>query len=120
HSRMQQALMRVPQGRLQRPLLLAVRNALRHRSRLLRTVIVLTLGTALYIAVISVQASVDTTLHDFLRYHQYDVQVQMVEPQRIARMEAVVRARPEIQSVESWGVASATRIRPDGSESNRY
>lgn len=114
------ALHSLPQTWFQRPFLLAVRNALRHRSRLLRTVIVLTLGTALYIAVISVQASVDRTLQDFLNYHQYDVQVQLEQPQRIARIEALVRTRPEVLAVESWGTASAARVRPDGTESNRY
>jgi putative ABC transport system permease protein len=115
-----QALLRLPQKWFQRPFLLAVRNALRHKSRLIRTVIVLTLGTALYIAVISVQASVDTTLGDFLRYHQYDVRVQLEQPQRIARIEAVALAQPEVLEVESWGMSSAVRVRPDGTESNRY
>ena len=114
------ALLRLPQQWFQRPFLLAVRNALRHKSRLIRTVIVLTLGTALYIAVISVQASVDTTLQDFLRYHQYDVQVQLEQPQRIARIETVARAQPKVLNVESWGFAGATRVRPDGSKSNGY
>lgn len=113
-------LLRLPQQWFQRPFLLAVRNALRHKSRLIRTVIVLTLGTALYIAVISVQASVDTTLQDFLHYHQYDVQVQLEQPQRIARLEAVARALPEVADVESWGLSSAARVRPDGTKSNRY
>ena len=113
-------LLNLPQQWFQRPFLLAVRNALRHKSRLFRTVIVLTLGTALYIAVISVQASVDTTLNDFLRYHQYDVQVQLEQPQRIARIEAVARARPEVLAVESWGLGSAVRVRPDDTKSNRY
>jgi putative ABC transport system permease protein len=117
---LERTLLRGPQGRVERPLILAVRNALRHKGRLLRTVIVLTLGTTLYIAVISVQASVDTTLEDFLRYHQYDVQVELVAPQRIARLEGVAAGHPNVQAVEAWGLASATRIRPDGSESNRY
>ncbi len=120
HGWLERGLMRLPQTWFQRPFVLAVRNALRHKSRLVRTVIVLTLGTALYIAVISVQASVATTLQDFLRYHQYDVQVQMEQPQRIARLEAVALARPEVVAVESWASATATRVRPDGVKSNRY
>jgi putative ABC transport system permease protein len=117
---LERALLQLPQQWFQRPFLLAVRNALRHRSRLIRTVIVLTLGTALYIAVISVQESVDTTLNDFLRYHQYDVQIQLEQPQRMARIEAVARARSEVLAVESWGITGAVRVRPDGTKSNRY
>jgi putative ABC transport system permease protein len=117
---LERTLLRLPQQWFQRPLILAVRNALRHKSRLIRTVIVLTLGTALYIAVISVQASVDTTLQDFLRYHQYDVQVQLEQPQRVARIEAVARAHPDVLAAESWGMTSGVRVRPDGTKSNRY
>jgi putative ABC transport system permease protein len=117
---LERGLLRLPQRWFQRPFILAVRNALRHKSRLVRTVIVLTLGTALYIAVISVQASVDTTLRDFLNYHQYDVQVQMEQPQRTARLESVALARPEVVAAESWASTGATRVRPDGVRSNRY
>ena len=59
----------LPRKRLQRPLLLAIRNTLRHKSRLLRTLMVLILGTALFIAVISVRLSVNSTQADFLAYH---------------------------------------------------
>ena len=119
-GRQARLLQRLAQRWFQRPMILAFRNALRHKSRLLRTVVVLTLGTALYIAVISVQASVATTLQDFLRYHQYDVQIQLEQPQRITRIEAVARARPDVLAVESWGTAGAARVRPDGTKSNRY
>jgi hypothetical protein len=69
HSPVERLLGRLPKTWLQRPLLLSVRNTLRHKGRLLRTMIVLVLGTALFIAVISVRQSVDTTQADFLRHH---------------------------------------------------
>lgn len=113
-------LARLPRRWLQRPLLLAVRNTLRHKGRLLRTMIVMILGTALFIAVISVRISVNTTQEDFLRYHQYDVQVQFQESHRIARLESVTLAAHGVVGVESWSLGGATRVRPDGAESNRY
>jgi len=113
-------LARLPRRWLQRPLILAVRNTLRHKSRLLRTMIVMILGTALFIAVISVQQSVDTTEADFLRYHRYDVQVQFEQPHRLARLASTAFELPDVVAVESWGLGGATRLRPDGSESNRY
>ena len=94
-------LARLPKRWLQRPLVLAVRNTLRHKGRLLRTMIVMILGTSLFIAVISVRVSVDTTQSDFLRYHQDDVQVQVQEAHRIARLEPVALAAPGVVSVES-------------------
>jgi putative ABC transport system permease protein len=113
-------LARLPKRWLQRPLLLAIRNALRHKGRLLRTMIVMILGTALFIAVISVRVSVNTTQADFLRYHQYDVQVQFQDMHRIARLESAALAVPGVVGVESWALGAATRVRPDGVESNRY
>lgn len=110
----------VPRKRLQRPLLLAIRNTLRHKSRLLRTLMVLILGTALFIAVISVRLSVDSTQADFLAYHQYDVQLRMERPYRITQLENTALELPEVVAVESWGRDSATIMRPDGSESNGY
>ncbi len=120
HSAIERLLGRLPRTWLQRPLLLSIRNTLRHKGRLLRTMIVLILGTALFIAVISVRQSVDTTQSDFLRYHQYDVEVQFEEPHRLARLEAAAYELGDVASVEGWGVAGATRRRPDGSESNNF
>lgn len=113
-------LARLPKRWLQRPLVLAVRNTLRHKGRLLRTMIVMILGTSLFIAVISVRISVNTTQEDFLRYHQYDVQVQFQEAHRVARLEPAALAAPGVVAVESWTTGSASRMRPDGVESNRY
>ena len=119
-GRMDHLLARLPRRWVQRPFLLAMRNALRHKGRLLRTTAVMILGTALFIGVISVRESVDATQADFLRYHQYDVQVQFEAPQRIERVEGLALAMPGVVAVESWDITRATRLRPDGSESNRY
>ena len=120
HSAIERLLGRLPKTWLQRPLLLSVRNTLRHKGRLLRTMIVLVLGTALFIAVVSVRQSVDTTQADFLRYHQYDVEVQFEESQRLARLQAAAYELGDVASVEGWGVAGAKRERADGSESNNF
>ena len=113
-------LNRLPRRYMQRPLVLSIRNTLRHKGRLLRTMIVMILGTSLFIAVISVRISVNTTQADFLRYHQYDVQVQFEQSERIARLEGAAMAVPGVVQVESWSNGGATRTRPDGTESNRY
>lgn len=113
-------LARLPKRWVQRPLMLAVRNTVRHKGRLLRTMIVMVLGTALFIAVLSVHQAVAVTQADFLRYHQYDVQVTMQEPQRIVRVDAVAHELPDVVAVEGWGINSAIRLRPDGSDSNHY
>jgi putative ABC transport system permease protein len=119
HGPIERLIERLPKKWLQRPFLLAVRNTLRHKGRLVRTIVVLSLGTALFIAVLSVQRSVNTTQADFLRYHRYDVQMQFEEPHRLARLASTALEVPDVVAAEGWGVGSAIRQRPDGTESNR-
>ena len=72
---------------LQRPVLLAIRNALRHKGRLAQTLVVLIVGTALFISVISVWTSVNATVEEFMRFHRYDVSLSMEHPYRMVRLE---------------------------------
>jgi putative ABC transport system permease protein len=102
---------------LRRPVLLAMRNALRHRGRLLQTLVVLVFGTALFISVVSVWASVDATVEGFMRYHRYDVSIGLQRPYRLARLEPLARQVPGVVDVEGWSLDRATRQRPDGTES---
>jgi len=107
-------------GAVRRPLLLAMRNTLRHKGRLAQTLIVLVLGTTLFIAVLSVRASVDATLEDFMRLHRYDVSVALERPQRDLRLEQAAREVAGVVAVEIWSADSAALQRPDGSESERF
>ncbi len=102
---------------LRRPVLLAIRNTLRHKGRLVQTLVVLIIGTALFISVLSVWASVDATVENFMRYHGYDVSIALERPYRIARLEQIARQVPGVVAVEGWSTGRATRQRPDGTES---
>ncbi len=105
---------------LQRPFVLALRNALRHKGRLVQTLMVLIFGTALFIAVLTVRSSVDETVTGFLRFHRYDVSVEMMAPHRAAKLEQIAREVPGVRYVESWAAGGAVRERPDGSESDPF
>jgi putative ABC transport system permease protein len=102
---------------LRRPMLLAIRNTLRHRGRLVQTLVVLVVGTALFISVLSLWASVNATLDGFMRYHQYDVSLSLERPYRMARVEQIVHQVPGVAEIEGWSIGRATRLRPDGTES---
>ena len=104
-------------AKLRRPLLLALRNTFRRKGRLVQTLVVLIVGTALFISVLTVRASVDATLDSFMRFHGYDVSLSMERPYRLDRLEGVAREVPGIVHVEGWSVGGATRLRADGSES---
>jgi len=102
---------------MRRPILLAMRNTLRHKGRLVQTLIVLIVGTALFISVLSVWASVNKTVEDFMRFHRYDVSVELERPYRLARLEQAAAQVPGVVAVEGWSLGGATRQRPDGTES---
>ncbi|MGE5601494.1 MAG: FtsX-like permease family protein [Nitrososphaerales archaeon] len=106
--------------RIQRPVLLAVRNTLRHKGRLVQTLIVLVFGTALFISVLSVRASVNATLDTFMRFHRYDVSVQMEHPDLVARLQQTAAEVPDVGAVEVWSSGGATRVRADDSKSNAF
>jgi putative ABC transport system permease protein len=101
-----------------RPVLLAIRNTLRHKGRLVQTLIVLVLGTALFISVLSVRVSVNATLDNFMRFHRYDVSVEMERPERIQRLEQAAREVPGVVDVQVWSVDRALRLRSDDSKSD--
>jgi len=102
---------------MRRPLLLALRNTLRHKGRLMQTLVVLTIGTSLFVSVLSVRASVDGTVEDFMRFHQYDVSVELDRPYRLARVEQVLDEVPGVLAAEGWSLGGAVRLRADGTES---
>jgi putative ABC transport system permease protein len=105
---------------LQRPYLLSIRNSLRHKGRLLQTLFVLIIGTALFISVLSVNRSVNATLDSFLHHHQYDVSLGMARPYRIEKLERVAQGLPGVTAVESWSQDAATRLHADDTKSNFF
>jgi putative ABC transport system permease protein len=105
---------------LQRQYLLSIRNTLRHKGRLAQTLLVLIIGTALFISVLSVNRSVNATLDTFLRHHQYDVSISMARSYRMEQLRRVAEATPGVLAVEGWLQSGATRVRDDDSKSNFF
>ena len=103
---------------VQRPLIISLRNTVRRKGRLALTLTTLVLGTGLFIAVLSVRDSVQTTVDSFLRFHQYDVRINFDRPYRLAQIEQIALEAPGVVAVEGWNTASAQRVRPDDTESD--
>lgn len=95
---------------LPRPLIISLRNTVRKKARLLLTLATLIMGTALFIAVLSVRDSVQLTIDDFLRYNQYDVSVNLSRSYRTAQIEPLARQLPDVIAVESWLTAGTRRV----------
>jgi putative ABC transport system permease protein len=101
---------------LPRPLLLSLRNTFRRKGRLFLTLVTLVLAGTLFMAVVSVRVSMTDTVDDLLQALGYDVFVYLSRPYRTDQIENVALGVPGVKAVESWGEASAFRLRPDGSE----
>ncbi|MCS6843431.1 MAG: ABC transporter permease [Caldilineales bacterium] len=102
-----------------RPLLISLRNTFRRKARLALTMVTLTLGGAIFIAVFSVRLSLNNTLEATNRYNDFDVAVEFDRPYRVGQLRAELLAVPGVQAVEVWGGGSAVRRRPDGSQGDR-
>lgn len=101
---------------VQRPLIISLRNTVRRKGRLALTLATLIMGTALFIAVLSVRDSMTETLDNFLLFHQYDVRINFDRPYRLAQIEQIALETPGVTAVESWTSTSARRVRPGGED----
>jgi len=101
---------------LPRPVMLSLRNTFRRKGRLILTLGTLTLAGTIFIAVVSVRASLLLTVDEIFEYMNYDAEVQLNRAYRMDRLEQEVVSVPGVVAVESWGSAATYRVRPDGSE----
>lgn len=98
-------------------ILIALRNSVRAKTRLVFTLITLTLGGAAFIGVYSVRSSALYTLENAKEYRAYDLEVRFSRPYRHQVVEDVALSVPGVTKVESWGFNIARRIRADDTES---
>jgi putative ABC transport system permease protein len=101
---------------ISRPMRLSLRNTFRRKGRLALTLSTLTLGGAIFIAVLSVHASLLTTFDDALTYWNYDIEVNFAHSHRIPKIEREAMSVPGVADAESWTGDTARRVRPDGHE----
>ena len=66
------------------------------------------------------RASVDATIDSFMRFHQYDVSVEMSRPDLVARLEQAAREVPGVVALEVWSGGRATRVRADDTKSDTF
>ena len=101
---------------LSRPMLLSLRNTFRRKGRLALTLSTLTIAGVIFMAVMSVRASLNLTLDDIFAYYDYDVGVTMSRPYRTAVLDEALRV-PGVVGVEYWSSYSAQRLLADDQES---
>ena len=104
---------------ISRPSRLALRNTFRRRGRLVRTLIPLTLGGALFMSVLSVRASLFSTLEQTLIERGFDVQIQFNQPYSLRRIESVVEQVEGVAVQEGWTVREGAPVRADESQGDQ-
>jgi putative ABC transport system permease protein len=104
---------------LSRPMQISLRNTVRRKSRLILTLITLTLAGAIFIGVLTVHASLLATLDDALEYFAYDVDLNFSRTYRIEELQSEAQMVAGVSDADSWLGTQAIRVRADESESER-
>jgi putative ABC transport system permease protein len=103
---------------LSRPVLLSLRNTFRRKGRLGLTLATLTVAGAIFMGVFTVRASLIGTIGAVFDQWGSDVWVLLEHPYRVDRLQHEARKVPGVAGTEGWRLASARRVRPDGTESS--
>jgi putative ABC transport system permease protein len=82
---------------------LSLRNIFRRKGRLIMTLIVLTLGGAIFIAVFNLQVTFDHVLDEFQVYYLADVKLSFSQPYPMKTLQQTIEGTPGIEFVEGWG-----------------
>ncbi|MEM7112667.1 MAG: FtsX-like permease family protein [Chloroflexota bacterium] len=103
--------------RLSRPLIISLQNTFRRRARLIFTLIALTLGSAIYMAVATLQLSTNETLEETAAFWQHDVQLDLQRATRLTTMERTLTALPAVSAIEGWETSGARIVKTAVEES---
>jgi len=99
------------------PVLLSLRNTFRKKTRLVFTLVTLTLAGAMFISVFSTRASLTEQINQVSRYVDYDVSLGLSGGvQRHTAIREALRV-PGLTVAEGWAEASGVIAHLDGSES---
>ena len=99
-----------------RPILLSVRNTFRNKGRLTLTLITLTLGSATFISVFNVRASLSSTVEDIIKWFNCDMMLTLDRAYRADRVQLEALNVPGVTKTDVWIQLPTRRIRPDDSE----
>ena len=98
------------------PVLLSLRNTFRNKTRLVFTVVTLTLAGAMFISVFSTRASLNRQIGEIARYVGYDAAISIPGGANRYTAEREALRIPGVEVAEGWAFSNATVIHSDGSE----
>jgi putative ABC transport system permease protein len=82
---------------------LSLRNTFRRKGRLIMTLIVLTLGGAIFIAVFNLQVTFAHVLDEFQVYYLADVKLSFNQTYPLETLTQIIEGQPGVEYVEGWG-----------------
>jgi putative ABC transport system permease protein len=100
-----------------RPVLLSLRNTFRNKGRLALTLITLTLGSATFISVFNVRASLSSTVDDMIKWFNCDTMLTFDRTYRSDRVEREALTVPGVTRTDVWIQLPTRLVRRDSSES---
>ncbi|HMZ41900.1 MAG TPA: ABC transporter permease [Anaerolineales bacterium] len=100
-----------------RSILLSVRNTFRNKGRLTLTLITLTLGSATFISVFNVRASLSSTVEDMIKWFNCDTMFALDRSYRADKVQREAESIPGVTQTDVWIQLPTRMIRWDGSES---
>ncbi len=102
-----------------RTFLLSLRNAFRRRSRLVLTLLTLTVAGANFMTAMNVAASIDRAIASKFDATPYDIEVAFSQSYPQGEIEQVVGQVDGVERVETWGGARSSIVLPDGTLGKR-
>jgi len=95
-------------GGVFRPLLLAVRNSFRRRTRLALTVLALAASGVFFLSALNIRTSMTATLDRIFGARKYDLELYLEDIYPADQVERAVRTTPGVVRAESWLTSGAT------------
>jgi len=87
---------------LSRPMAISLRNTIRRKDRLILTLVALTLGGAIFMAVSNLQNSMQAMIQQTEGYQSADVAVRLSKNSRIEKIRNIMMTIPEVEGFEGW------------------
>ena len=100
-----------------RSLLLSLRNTFRNKGRLTLTLITLTLGSATFISVFNMRASLSSTVDDMIKWFNCDMLLTLDRSYRSEKVQLEAHNVPGVTKTDVWIQLPTRRVRNDDSES---
>ncbi|MGQ0602414.1 MAG: ABC transporter permease [Anaerolineales bacterium] len=96
-----------------RPVLISIRNTFRRKTRLVLTLVTLTVAGAIFIAVFNVRESLTTAINGMLDSFLSDVNLSLGSVQDIDEVSELALAIPGVKAVEGWTGAAGKVLDAD-------